>query len=79
MSDQPTPPSGAPPPAQPQPSQPPQTDSGLIVVTGDGTHTLVYRSIDVGGRTSPQTTATIKIDQTTPVVTCGSADGNWHG
>ena len=39
MSDQPTPPSGAPPPAQSQPSQPPQTDSGLIVVTGDDQQT----------------------------------------
>jgi hypothetical protein len=53
-------------------------DQAQVVVTGDGTHTLVYRSIDVGGRTSPDATATIKIDQTKPVVACGGPDGNWH-
>jgi hypothetical protein len=37
-------------------------------VTGDGIHTLVYRAIDVGGRTSPDVTMQIKIDQTAPAV-----------
>jgi hypothetical protein len=53
-------------------------DQAQVVVTADGTHTLVYRSIDVAGRTSPDATTTIKIDQTAPSVSCGAPDGNWH-
>jgi hypothetical protein len=37
-------------------------------ITGDGVHTLVYRSVDVGGRTSADVTMQIKIDQTAPTV-----------
>jgi hypothetical protein len=53
-------------------------EQAQVVVAGEGTHTLVYRSIDVGGRTSPDVTLPVKIDQTPPAVTCGGPDGNWH-
>jgi hypothetical protein len=52
--------------------------SAQIQVTADGIHTLVYRTLDVGGRTSPPVTTTIKIDQTAPSVTCANADALWH-
>jgi hypothetical protein len=53
-------------------------DLAQVTVSGDGTHTLVYRTVDVGGRTSAPVTTSFKIDGTAPAVSCGSADGAWH-
>jgi hypothetical protein len=40
-----------------------------VTVTGDGPHTLVYRTIDVAGRASADVTTTFKIDASAPSVT----------
>ena len=39
-----------------------------VVVTGDQIHTLVFHAVDVGGRTSPDVTMQIKIDQAAPTI-----------
>jgi photosystem II stability/assembly factor-like uncharacterized protein len=47
-----------------------QTQTGTTVsVTGDGTHTVTYRAVDVAGNTATDKTATVKIDKTAPATT----------
>jgi beta propeller repeat protein len=53
------------------------TYSGPITVSGDGVHTLVYRSADAVGRAEEPVTAEIWIDGTAPVTTDDAGDG-WH-
>ena len=55
-----------------------QTYTAPINVTTEGAHTLLYWSVDLAGNEETQHSASIKIDKTAPVVTCASADGNWH-
>jgi cytochrome c len=51
-----------------------------VNVTGDGTHTLAYRSTDKAGNVEQQKAATVKIDGTKPtVLVSGVADGQIYG
>ncbi|WP_291416806.1 ThuA domain-containing protein [Actinophytocola sp.] len=51
-----------------------------VDVSGDGTHTVAYRSKDEAGNTETEKAATIKIDGTTPtVLISGIADGQVYG
>ncbi len=51
-----------------------------VDVSGDGTHTLAYRSSDEAGNAETEKAATIKIDGTTPtVLISGIADGQVYG
>jgi cytochrome c len=51
-----------------------------VNVTGDGTHTVTYRSIDKAGNTEQNKAATVKIDGTKPtVLISGIADGQIYG
>jgi hypothetical protein len=50
-----------------------QTYGAPISVTGDGSHTLVYYSVDTAGNTEAAHTLTFKIDATPPVVSWGAA------
>jgi hypothetical protein len=43
-------------------------DQAQAKVTGDGVHSLVYHSVDVGGRMSPDVTTRVKIDSTAPTI-----------
>ncbi|GAA3239030.1 carbohydrate-binding protein [Actinocorallia longicatena] len=54
--------------------------TGPVNVTGDGSHTLAYRSTDKAGNTETQKAATIKIDATAPtLLVSGVADGGTYG
>ncbi|MBP2325019.1 PKD repeat protein/glucose/arabinose dehydrogenase [Kibdelosporangium banguiense] len=51
-----------------------------VNVTGDGTHTVAYRSTDRAGNVEQQKAATVKIDGTKPtVLISGIADGQIYG
>jgi hypothetical protein len=51
-----------------------------VDITGDGTHTLAYRSRDRAGNTEPEKAATVKIDGVRPtVLVSGIADGRIYG
>ncbi|MFD9740037.1 ThuA domain-containing protein [Umezawaea sp. NPDC059074] len=51
-----------------------------VDVTGDGTHTLLYRAKDRAGAVEPDKAATVKIDGTKPtVLVSGIADGRIYG
>ncbi|HEY0450851.1 ThuA domain-containing protein [Actinophytocola sp.] len=51
-----------------------------VDVSGDGTHTVAYRSKDKAGNTETEKAATIKIDGTRPtVLISGIADGQVYG
>ncbi|MFC0111470.1 ThuA domain-containing protein [Kibdelosporangium aridum] len=51
-----------------------------VNVTGDGTHTVAYRSTDRAGNVEQQKAATVKIDGTKPtVLVSGVADGQIYG
>jgi hypothetical protein len=43
-------------------------DQAQAKITGDGVHSLVFHSVDVGGRTSPDVTTQVKIDSTAPTI-----------
>ena len=45
------------------------TYSGPFQVTGDGSHTLVFRSVDLAGNTEADQTVTFNVDATPPVIT----------
>jgi hypothetical protein len=50
--------------------------SGSVSVTGEGDHTLTYRSVDQAGNIESSTTVTIRIDKTPPTIIITSpADG----
>jgi hypothetical protein len=51
---------------------------GQLQMTGEGIHSLSFTSSDVAGRHSTTQSFTVKIDQTAPSISCGSADGAWH-
>jgi cytochrome c len=54
--------------------------TGPVVVTGDGQHTLLYRSADKDGNVEPDKAATILIDATKPtLLVSGVADGHVYG
>ncbi|HEV2779295.1 MAG TPA: ThuA domain-containing protein [Actinophytocola sp.] len=56
------------------------TYTGVITVTGDGEHTLLYRAIDRAGNVEPDKAATIKIDATRPtLLVAGVANGRVYG
>jgi cytochrome c len=51
-----------------------------VVVTGDGSHTLLYRSADKDGNVEPDKAATILIDASKPtLLVSGIADGRVYG
>ncbi|MET0131973.1 MAG: ThuA domain-containing protein [Kibdelosporangium sp.] len=51
-----------------------------VVVTGDGRHTLLYRSVDKDGNVEPDKAATILIDAAKPtLLVSGVADGRVYG
>ncbi|MFF5108715.1 OmpL47-type beta-barrel domain-containing protein [Streptosporangium sp. NPDC000509] len=52
------------------------TYTAPITITGDGSHTLAYRSVDKGGNVEATMTLTVKIDATAPTTTStvGSQD-----
>ena len=52
------------------------TSGGGVVVSGDGVHTLNYRSIDVAGNVETEKTATVRIDTAAPV-TSDNAPAGW--
>ena len=55
-----------------------QTQTGATVaVSGDGTHTIVYRAADVAGNVAADKTATVRIDKTAPA-TSDDAPAGWH-
>jgi beta propeller repeat protein len=53
------------------------TYAGPVTVSGDGVHTLVYRSADAVGRAEDPKSVEIWIDGTAPVTTDDAGDG-WH-
>ncbi|MBO0847725.1 MAG: DUF1349 domain-containing protein, partial [Nocardioides sp.] len=54
--------------------------TGSVDVTGDGEHTLLYRSTDKAGNVETEKAATIKVDATKPtVLVSGVADGRLYG
>ncbi len=57
------------------------TYSGPVAVTGDGTHTLSYRSTDAAGNGETAGSLTVRLDTTPPVVTATPAgtpgQGSW--
>jgi hypothetical protein len=53
----------------------PQQTGSEVQVSGEGTHTLVYWSVDNAGNTEMQNTAMIKIDKTAPVTTADAPSG----
>jgi glucose/arabinose dehydrogenase len=54
--------------------------SGVVSVTGDGDHTLLYRAADKAGNVEADKAATIKIDGTSPtLLVAGVADGRVYG
>ncbi|CAM3893725.1 ThuA domain-containing protein [Kibdelosporangium persicum] len=56
------------------------TYSQPVVVTGDGQHTLLYRSVDKDGNVEPDKAATIQIDGSKPtLLVSGIADGRVYG
>ncbi|OZM72043.1 glucose dehydrogenase [Amycolatopsis antarctica] len=51
-----------------------------VSVTGDGEHTLLYRSVDTAGNVEPDKAATVRIDATKPtLMLAGVADGRVYG
>ncbi|MGX7827618.1 ThuA domain-containing protein [Actinokineospora sp. 24-640] len=54
--------------------------TGPVAVSGDGEHTLLYRSRDIAGNAETDKAATIKIDATAPtLVVSGIASGRVYG
>ncbi|GAA2817617.1 hypothetical protein GCM10010441_47690 [Kitasatospora paracochleata] len=54
--------------------------SAAVTVSGDGTHTVSYRSSDKAGNTETVRTATVRIDGTAPTVLVGGvSDGGTYG
>jgi PKD repeat protein/type 1 glutamine amidotransferase len=52
-----------------------------VIVSGDGSHTLAYRSVDKAGNVENAKTRTVKVDATAPMTTVesGAANGDgWH-
>nr|WP_152992321.1 ThuA domain-containing protein [Nonomuraea pusilla] len=52
-----------------------------VVVSGDGSHTLAYRSADKAGNVETAKTLAVKVDATAPMTTVESVAGNedgWH-
>ncbi|GAA0402967.1 hypothetical protein Acor_33880 [Acrocarpospora corrugata] len=53
-----------------------------VVIAGDGSHTLAYRSVDKAGNVEVAKTLAVKADAIAPVTTAGTApanDAGWHG
>ncbi len=54
--------------------------TGIVEVTGDGNHTLLYRAVDKAGNVEAEKAATIKIDASKPtLLVAGVADGRVYG
>ena len=49
-----------------------------VKVTGDGVHTVSYRSIDNAGNVEADKSVQVKIDGTAPVTSVTGADDLWH-
>jgi hypothetical protein len=50
-----------------------QQTGNTVAVTGEGTHSLVYWSVDKAGNTEAPHTVTVKIDKTAPVTTAAAS------
>src|SRR5207244_3239997 len=53
--------------------------SATVDIHADGPTTVTYHAVDGAGNAGPAKTLTVKIDKTKPGVSCGTADGDWHG
>ena len=58
-------------------SQPVQTYTNPFGVSGQGSHTVVYWSVDAAENVESKNTGYVNIDSTAPTVT-DNGDGNWH-
>ncbi|WP_345630256.1 glycoside hydrolase family 3 C-terminal domain-containing protein [Rugosimonospora acidiphila] len=54
-----------------------QTYSAPVTVTGDGVHTLMYRSTDNAGNVEPANTLTVRVDTATPQVAYTGNSGSY--
>jgi 5-hydroxyisourate hydrolase-like protein (transthyretin family) len=54
------------------------TSGRTVVVTGSGSHTVSYCSIDNAGNTEAVTSVTVLVDGDAPSTTVGGADTAWH-
>jgi hypothetical protein len=56
----------------------PATGPPVVLVSGDGTHTVTFSSTDVAGNVEAPKSVTVKIDTTAPALSVGAPDGSWH-
>lgn len=52
-----------------------QQSGAVVRVSGDGVHTVRFRSTDVAGNVEPERTIEVRVDATTPTTTTDLADG----
>jgi alpha-tubulin suppressor-like RCC1 family protein len=53
--------------------------SANLTITAEGESVITYYARDNGVKVETVNTLTVRIDKTAPAITCGAADGNWHG
>jgi hypothetical protein len=53
-------------------------DTDALLITAEGQTTISFFTSDAAGNVEAAKTVTVRIDRSAPVVTCASADGQWH-